>query len=71
VRLLIDSAITAFQLENMGLDNQNYATRLYEVGKINRLYEVGDTNRLYEVGLIKRFYEEGNIKRFYEVRTYQ
>jgi hypothetical protein len=33
VRLLIDSAITAFQLENMALDNQNYATRLYEVGK--------------------------------------
>jgi hypothetical protein len=41
VRLLIDSAITAFQLENMGLDNQNYATRLYEVGNIERLYEVG------------------------------
>ncbi len=50
MRLLIDSAITAFQLENMGLDNQNYATRLYEVRNGKRFYEVGNIKRFYEVG---------------------
>ncbi len=62
MRLLIDSAITAFQLENMGLDNQNYATRLYEVGNIKRFSEVGNIKSFYEVGNLKRFYEVGNIK---------
>jgi hypothetical protein len=34
VRLLIDSAITAFQLEQQALDNQQYAATLFEVGVV-------------------------------------
>jgi hypothetical protein len=43
----------------MGLDNQNYATRLYEVANIKIFCEVG---KFYEVGIIKRFYEVGTYE---------